>query len=91
MRGGGTEMRRQGLALLVAVALLTAALPQTARAGDPYLAAYYYEKCMKQAEDRMEICVDILADEIDDLCWSGYGWAKIYCSLKYGYDLLRKE
>ncbi len=84
-------MRKKGVALFMAVALLTAALPQTARAGDPYLAAYHYEKCMNRADAVLQLCQDLAGSEYGDLCLSGYGYAKLYCTLKYGYDLVKKD
>jgi hypothetical protein len=84
-------MRTKGVVLFVAVVLLTAALPQTARAGDPYLAAYKYEKCMDQAENARDFCLDLTDEELNELCLSGYGYAKLYCTLKYGYDLVKKD
>jgi hypothetical protein len=84
-------MRNRSVALVMAVALLTAALPQTARAGDPYLAAYHYEKCMDRAEAAWELCQDLTDPEFGEVCLSAYGYAKLFCTLKYGYDLIKKD
>ena len=83
-------MRKKGVALFIAVALLTAALPQTARASDPYLAAYQYVECMDAADESFETCLD-RAKVLEELCWSRYGYAKIWCTLKYGFDRIRKD
>jgi hypothetical protein len=42
-----------------------------------------YEKCMNRAEQALRDCLDH-ATLTEVLCWSRYGYAKLWCTILYG-------
>jgi len=82
-------MRTRLMAAALAAALLLPAAAGPALAQDPYLAAYYYVECMDAAEEDRDDCLDHA--DLEELCWSAFGYAKLWCTIKYGRDLLRKR
>ena len=48
-----------------------------------------YDRCMDKAEASLYDCLDV-AVATESLCWSRYGYAKLYCSIRYFVDLRRQ-
>lgn len=70
------------------VTALASAVPATALASDPPIAAMKYERCMNEAEEKFDRCLERSITIAEALCWSRYGWAKLYCSIEYPLNLL---
>jgi len=77
------------MAGLLMAALMLPVMATTARAGDPYLAAYRYVECMDAAVAERNDC--LVHATVEEFCWSAYGWAKLWCTGRYGYDLIKKD
>ena len=69
------------LALFVALAGLT---PSTVTAYDDE-SAIRYDRCMTRAVNALHDCLDH-AVATEGLCWSRYGYAKLWCTLRYAAD-----
>jgi len=74
-----TSRARPAIALLLAVSLALPAATVRAQAERP---AMDYEACMNAAEDDLRECLK-WADDAEELCWSRYGYTKIYCTGRY--------
>jgi hypothetical protein len=73
--------------LLVSLSILTVLAglnPVTAvtYGDDP---ASRYDRCITKAERSLHACLDH-AVATETLCWSRYGYAKLWCSLRYAVD-----
>ncbi|GEM_PF-1704618 len=75
-------MKRNILPAIVSILVLGAgpivAPPAVAAANPPQA----YVECMDSADDKLEHCLDV-AEETEVLCWSRFGYAKLWCSTKY--------
>ena len=69
------------LALVSALILVAAPVtaPAAAAAADPATA---YLECMETAEKKFHTCLE-KATVTEFLCWSKYGYDKLWCSVKY--------
>lgn len=72
------------LVSLAAVIALTGMAPSAATADD-YDSAIRYDRCMTRATQSLHDCLDH-AVATEALCWSRYGYAKLWCTLRYGVD-----
>lgn len=70
---------KEMISTAVVLALLATAPPGIAAADDP---ATRYEECMNKAEADLYKCLRIAAGS-EYLCWSRYGYAKSWCSVRY--------
>jgi len=72
---------RRACSIVAAAAIL--ALPSTAMAlsGTP---AEKYDLCMDRAETSFLRCLDA-SGESEYLCWSTFGYAKLWCTISYGF------
>ena len=75
------RLARPAIALLLTVSL---AFPGAVRAQEER-AAMDYEACMDAADEQFERCLEF-AERTEELCWARYGYAKLGCTLKYGWD-----
>jgi hypothetical protein len=49
--------------------------------------AIRYDRCITKSEQSLYECLDF-AEATEQLCWSRYGYAKLYCSIRYAVDLI---
>ncbi len=47
-----------------------------------------YDQCMDRAEATLNDCLDS-AVATEPLCWSRFGYAKLYCTIKYFVKMRR--
>lgn len=74
-------MTARRLLLTVATAAALVALPLQAHAEDTR-----YDKCMDRAEETLNECNKSSFD--DTLCWSRFGYQKLWCTLRYIGDIV---
>jgi len=79
---------RSSILSMVAVLSLAGFYPSSAIAGnkDP---ATRYDRCITKSEESLYDCLEV-AVATEQLCWSRYGYVKLYCSIRYGVDLILK-
>lgn len=79
---------RRSILSMVTLFSLAGLYPTSVMAGsnDP---ATRYDRCITRAEESLYECLDF-AVATEQLCWSRYGYAKLYCSLRYAVDLIVK-
>jgi len=75
---------RKALVSLTAVLLLAGLTPSVVMAysGNP---ASNYDRCITEADGSLHDCLDH-AVATEALCWSRYGYAKLWCTIKYAVD-----
>lgn len=83
LREGGSVMSiRKNLVALASVLTLVTFLPSGVLASIRCPTSKY-EKCIDRAEQALNDCLDH-ATLTEVLCWSRYGYAKIWCTVLYG-------
>ena len=73
---------------MVTLFSLAGLYPSSVMAGnkDP---ATRYDRCITKADTSLYDCLEY-AGFSEQLCWSRYGYSKLYCSLRYAVDLILK-
>ena len=79
---------KRDILLMVTLFSLAGLYPSSVMAGnnDP---ATRYDRCINKAEASLYDCLDF-AVATESLCWSRYGYTKLYCTIRYFVELRRK-
>jgi len=75
-------MKRYAGTILVGILLVGTNLGLAPSVGAAASPSQAYVECMDKADGKLVTCLRN-ADETEYLCWSRFGYAKMWCSVKY--------